>query len=282
MAKIKEQRQIVRRKKKMYLILAVCSAGIAIGAVGYLFIHYASLRRQEAAFEHLRETEFETESEKQTETQTESETEVETEEENLCEPVYDFAQLKETNEDIYAWITVPGTQVDYPVLQNETDNYYLKRNLDRNSGYPGCIYTNKCNDKSFEDLNTILYGHNMRNGSMFASLHDYEDEENFEANRFIYVYTEEHRLTYEIYAAVKFSDVYIPEAYGTNSTAGKEQFLTDLRTNADKYASVSNILDKEVLSEEKLITLSTCVYGEDTTRYLVVGVLTEVTGYTEK
>lgn len=278
MAQIKERMKSARRKKKMYTILAVCSACIAIGAAGYLFMHYVSLHRQETAFENLRTTELETESEKQTE----NETETTTEEANLCEPVYDFAQLKETNDDIYAWLTIPGTTIDYPVLQNEEDNFYLKRNLDRSSGYPGCIYTNKCNDKSFEDLNTILYGHNMRNGSMFASLHDYEDEENFEANRFIYVYTEEHRFTYEIYAAVKFSDVYIPEAYGTNSSTGKEQFLADLQTNADKYASVSNILDKEVLSEEKLITLSTCVYGEDTTRYLVVGVLTEVTEYTEK
>lgn len=278
MAQIKERMKSARRKKKMYTILAVCSACIAIGAAGYLFMHYVSLHRQETAFENLRTTELETESEKQTE----NETETTTEEANLCEPVYDFAQLKETNDDIYAWLTIPGTTIDYPVLQNEEDNFYLKRNLDRSSGYPGCIYTNKCNDKSFEDLNTILYGHNMRNGSMFASLHDYEDEENFEANRFIYVYTEEHRLTYEIYAAVKFSDVYIPEAYGTNSSTGKEQFLADLQTNADKYASVSNILDKEVLPEEKLITLSTCVYGEDTTRYLVVGVLIEVTEYTEK
>ena len=93
----------------------------------------------------------------------EPETEESTEETVIyCDPVYDFGQLHEQNQDIYAWIVVPGTQVDYPLLQSETDNYYLDYNLDHSKGYPGCIYTNQCNRKDFSDYNTVLYGHNMK------------------------------------------------------------------------------------------------------------------------
>ncbi len=103
---------------------------------------------------------------------------------------YDFEKLRETNGDIYAWITVPGTQIDYPVLQSDTDNYYLEKNLDHTKGYPGCIYSNSCNSREFTDLLTVLYGHNMKNGSMFGSLHDYEQEEFFRENREIIIYTQ--------------------------------------------------------------------------------------------
>lgn len=278
MARIKEQLRKKRRKKKIYTVVAGCLACVAIAAGSYLISYYISLHKQETAFENLRVTEkeeLETESEKMLENTIENTTE----EVILCESIYDFEQLKETNEDIYAWITIPGTQVDYPVLQSEEDDYYLDKNLDHSTGYPGCIYTNQCNRKSFDDLNTILYGHNMKNDSMFGSLHDYEAEENFETNRMIYVYTEEKRLTYEIVVAVKFTDVYIPEVYGTVSTSGNEQFMVDLKENAQRYSTVSHILEREVLPEEKLITLSTCISGESSKRYIIVGVLTEEAGY---
>ena len=88
----------------------------------------------------------------------------------------DFAGMWETNEDVYAWITVPGTVIDYPILQHATDNtYYLNYNIDGSYGYPGCIYTENMNSKEFTDNNTVIYGHNMKNGTMFAGLHKFED-----------------------------------------------------------------------------------------------------------
>lgn len=77
----------------------------------------------------------------------------------------DFAALKEENSDVYAWIYVPGTNVDYPVLQHPTDDaYYLEHNMDGSKGLPGCIYSESVNTKDFTDPNTVLYGHNMKNG----------------------------------------------------------------------------------------------------------------------
>jgi len=281
MAKIKEEMQEKRRKRGLYTVIAIVAGIVAFGAILYMIVHNMSLKEQNDNYEELRQTEMLEITETETETEIIVETETETEEIITCEAVYDFDELHETNEDIYAWITVPGTLVDYPVVQSEEDNYYLERNLDHSKGYPGCIYTNKCNVKTFDDLHTVLYGHNMKNDTMFGSLHDYEDIDNFNENRTILVYTEEKRLTYEIYAAVKFSDTYIPAVYGMNSEAGNEQFLQEVLNYAEKYSSVSHIADMEVTSEDKLITLSTCVAGENTRRYFVIGVLVEEAYYAE-
>ena len=120
----------------------------------------------------------------------------------------DWDAIREENADIYAWIYIPGTQVDYPVLQHPTeDDYYLDRNLDGSSGYPGCIYTQTINGKEFRDPNTVLYGHNMGNGTMFGSLHDYADNTFLEEHPYVYIYTPDGEVfVYEIFAASTFTD----------------------------------------------------------------------------
>lgn len=168
-------------------MLILCAIAVCCG--GYLIYHHWSVKQRELEYEKLRQEE--TLSAATEMVIAEPETEENTEETVIyCDPVYDFGQLHEQNEDIYAWIVVPGTQVDYPLLQSETDNYYLDYNLDHIKGYPGCIYTNQCNRKDFSDYNTVLYGHNMKNGSMFGSIHSFEDETFFDGHPYIYVYTE--------------------------------------------------------------------------------------------
>ena len=96
----------------------------------------------------------------------------------------DFTALKEENSDVYAWIYVPGTNVDYPVLQHPTDDaYYLEHNMDGSKGLPGCIYTESVNTKDFTDPNTVLYGHNMKNGTMFSDLKKYVNIEFLNTHR---------------------------------------------------------------------------------------------------
>ena len=88
----------------------------------------------------------------------------------------DFSGLKNQNEDIYAWIRIPGTVIDYPILQHpEDDTYYLNRTAERKKGLPGSIYTENLNKTDFSDRNTLIYGHNMKNGSMFGDLSLYMD-----------------------------------------------------------------------------------------------------------
>ena len=95
----------------------------------------------------------------------------------------DWEMLKEENADIYAWIYIPNTNIDYPILQHPTDdNYYLQHNLDGSTGYPGCIFTQSMNALDFTDSNTVIYGHNMGDGSMFHTLHEFEDNIFFDDN----------------------------------------------------------------------------------------------------
>lgn len=276
--KRRQQRRQQQRRKIWYWVVIAVAALIVAGCLGYL-IHYRwELRQREDVYEDLRPTEEQEPTEEVVIEETETQ-EIEPEE-VYCDPLYDFDELHEQNEDIYAWITVPETQVDYPVLQSETDNYYLDYNLDHSKGYPGCIYTNKCNEKDFSDFITVLYGHNMKNGTMFGSIHKFEDEDFFNEHDQIFVYTQDRRLTYQVYAAIKFTDVYIPAYYDVNTAEGRDSFISALLENSNN--EVSHVREgMEILPEDKLITLSTCVSGERPKRYLVVGKLIEEAYYRE-
>lgn len=186
----------------------------------------------------------------------------------------DWAALQEEeNKDIYGWIVVPGTAIDYPVLQHpEEMDYYLDHNLDGSKGRPGCIYTQRMNSKDWSDRNTVLYGHNMRVGTMFAGLHDFEEEVFFEENRYIHIYSEDGRiLVYEIFAAYAFSDAHILMTYDFYTEEGYEQYLGTVRESAEKDGHFRQ--ETEVSAKDNIITLSTCIRGSSSQRYLVQGVL---------
>jgi sortase B len=186
----------------------------------------------------------------------------------------DIPNLQETvNPDIYAWIYVPGTKVNYPVLQHPTDDtHYLNYNLDGSKGYPGCIYSEKqYNSQDFWDANTVLYGHNMKNGTMFGSLHKYEDENFFYENRYIYVYTQERIFAYKIFAAYVHSNEHL--LY--NHNFGNKNLFKYYFDGIIAERNMHLIMDEEVelTGEEHIITLSTCINGKPENRFLVQGVL---------
>lgn len=211
----------------------------------------------------------ETETEEDTEPVEEdilSELGVEIPEKNL-----DWDVLRETNKDIYAWIYIPETNVDYPVLQSETDDeYYLMHNLDGSYGYPGCIFTQLLNSKDFTDYNTVLYGHNMKNGTMFRTLHYYQNEEFFYNNPYIYIYTENGVLVYEIFAAYNAGDEHILNTYDLRTEEGFAFYLDTVKEGA--YLGGYIRADVEVTTANHIITLSTCTDQSDE-RYLVQAVL---------
>ncbi len=266
-----------KKTKWIFIILLACTV-IAAG----LFLHVQICKKQERQQDRVRIEAYVRLQQEAAAVWKESAGQVKigtisTDSENFGEPVYDFDELHKENQDIYAWLTVPGTAVDYPVLQHETDNYYLLRNLDGSQGHPGCIYTNKCNAKAFTDYNTILYGHNMRAGTMFAGLHDFEDETFFKEHDTILVYTPEVKLTYQIYAAFAFSNAYIPAYYDVKTMEGQEKFLEAIGTYLSREGNVREGL--LLTPRDQLITLSTCVKGDYGRRYLVIGKLVKSTYY---
>jgi sortase B len=206
--------------------------------------------------------------------QAEEETEEEEEETEITAPekALDWDALHAENEDIYAWIYIPNTQVDYPILQHPTEpDYYLDYNLDGSKGYPGCIYSQYYNEKDFRDPNTILYGHNMKNGTMFGSLHNFEDREFFDENPYIYIYTEDETLVYEIFAAGSIGDEHLMYKYDFWNEDDFESFVSDIRSGEGVTSLVRE--DVEVVDGDELLTLSTCIADQPEQRWVVVGKL---------
>ncbi len=184
----------------------------------------------------------------------------------------DWKVLEKQNGDIYSWIYIPGTNVNYPVLQHETENdYYLDRNLDHSQGLPGCIYTQKLNAMDYSDRNTVLYGHNMKDGTMFKTLHNYSDRAFFDENRYIYIYTQEKVLAYEIYGACEVSNAHLLYKYDFTTNDGVTEFLGDLAAERGMSNQIAEEL--EVTEDAKVITLSTCISSKPNHRWIVVGVL---------
>ncbi len=188
----------------------------------------------------------------------------------------DFDYLKTLNEDIYAWITVPGTIIDYPVLQHPTDDtYYLHHNLDGSYGYPGCIYTESLNAKDFTDPNTVIYGHNMKAGTMFAQLHEFEDRDFFDANREVLVVLPEKTLRYKIFAAYVYDDRHLLYSFDFSDKEVYASYLKSIYDIRDMSANIDKGIT--VTEEDKIITLVTCMAGEANAekRLLVQAVLEE-------
>ncbi|MBR1651275.1 MAG: class B sortase [Lachnospiraceae bacterium] len=189
----------------------------------------------------------------------------------------DWDALHEENPDIYAWIVVSDTLVDYPVLQHPTDDYYyLNHNIDGSKGYPGCIYTEGTyNSKDFEDTNTVLYGHNMKDKTIFGTLHSFDDPDFAMSDKYIFIYTEDRTLVYKVFGAYEYSSKHILWSYDFSNEYIYDEYLKEIFSLRKLPGRVLNIRsDVEVTNKDKIITLSTCTTdSSDDFRYLVQGVL---------
>lgn len=187
----------------------------------------------------------------------------------------DFDALWEINEDIYAWITIPGTNIDYPILQHPTDDsYYLNYNIDGSYGHPGCIYTESLNSKEFTDSNTVIYGHNLKEKTMFTELHKFENRDFFAEHDEIIIYLPGKTLHYKVFAAHVYDDRHLLYSFDFSDKdifAGYLQSIYDIR---DMGANINR--DFTVTAEDKIITLVTCMpkKADAAKRLLVQAVLT--------
>ena len=184
----------------------------------------------------------------------------------------DWDALHAENEDIYAWIYLPPTPIDYPVLQHPTDpDFYLDRNIDLSEGYPGCIYSQCGNSKDFTDPNTVLYGHNMYDNLMFTTLHWFEGLEFFESTPYVYIYTPDKVLVYEIYAAYTTNNMNQLTSFDYSSPANFQAYLDYTRSGTGETDHFR--YDIELTYDNHILTLSTCVDQHHELRYLVQAVL---------
>lgn len=183
----------------------------------------------------------------------------------------DFNSLLKKNDDIYSWIYIPNTNVNYPVCRHATDdNFYLDHDIYGNYSASGTIYSQFCNSRDYTDRVTVLYGHNMADGSMFADLHRFKDKEFFDEHKYIYIYTPERKLTYEIISAFTYDDRHIMNSFNFANDSVFNDYLAMIKNprsvNSNTREEISLDLD------DKIIVLSTCLNSGEG-RYLVQGVL---------
>jgi len=186
----------------------------------------------------------------------------------------DFNVLKEKNPDIYAWIRIPDTQIDYPIAQREGDDtFYLEHDMYGEKRFAGCIYTEECNSRDFQDPNTVIYGHNMRNGTMFQNLHLFEVSDFFEEHPYFYIYTPEEVLKYEVFAAYAYDDRHLMNSFDFNDEEVFEAYLEEIFHVRAMNANIRSGI--KVSRTDRIVTLATCIGGDGGSRYLVQAVLTE-------
>ena len=184
-----------------------------------------------------------------------------------------FDELMNINHDIYAWIYIPNTAVDYPVVQSildGDDTFYLDHNIYREYQFSGSIYSETQNSTRFDDPVTVLYGHNLLNGSMFASLHNFEDEEFFKENNTIFIFTQDKVITYFIYAAYTYDDRHILNSYHMEHEDSFREYLDSTLEPRSYNCHIREGV--ELTTDDRILTLSTCSNGGGNTRYLVQGV----------
>ncbi len=185
----------------------------------------------------------------------------------------DLLDYAAVNDEIYSWITIENTQINYPVAQAKMDdNFYIDHDVNKDYSFAGTIYSQLCNQRDYSDRVTVLYGHNMLNGSMFADLHKFRDQAFFESNPEFFIYTKNRRLTYKVVAAFDYDDRHIMNAFDFRDDNVYQSWLNDLQNPHTLYANVRK--DIKLGLDSKMVVLSTCQNSGDG-RYLVFGVLTD-------
>ena len=181
-----------------------------------------------------------------------------------------YAKLFELNSHLVGWLRIDGTDVDYPVMQTpDSPDYYLHRDFYGKYSYAGCLYAREQCDITLPSDNITIYGHNMKDGSMFADLLNYRSMDFWKSHRYITFETLTESHTYEIFAVFTTSAL-VGEGFAYH------QFI-QAATETDFYSYVRDckalsLYDTGVSVSygDKLITLSTCEYTQTEGRFVVV------------
>lgn len=183
---------------------------------------------------------------------------------SIPDSLVDLDSLKEINEDTIGWIQIPDTEIDYPILQAEDNERYLRRTITGESNKAGCIFADFRVKTPFKEANTLVYGHNLLNGKMFSNLMKYEEESWWESHPLIYIQTEDGVSAYEVYSCYRTQD-------------DSQTYTFGLETETQEYLDYLNYSLKEALYStginptysDQILTLSTCTNEEETERFIV-------------
>lgn len=181
-------------------------------------------------------------------------------------PEVDFEALMQVNSDVVAWLYLEGTTVNYPVVQSDDNSYYLRRLLDGTWNSSGSLLLD-CGSKSdFSGENSIIYGHNMRNGSMFNTLGDYKQQEFYDEHPTILLLTPQGN--HQVLLFLGYVSNVKDSAWKLDFTDGTyEAWLAEI---AEKSCFESDVVPT---ASDRILTLSTCSYEFDNARFVLHGVI---------
>ena len=236
------------KEKIRKVILVVCVLVFAYSAIqlGIIFYDYYQIEKQtgEIAQEYI---------------------ETPKEDNDPLHRVINFEELKKTNADVIGWLYIPDTKIDEPILKGENNDTYLHTDIYKKSNKAGSIFIDEINKGDFKDDNTIIYGHNMKNGSRFHDLRYYVEKDYFEKHPLIYIYLPDGNIqVYDAFASMlinAYSDLY-------QKGIDYQKYISEIKKEAKVYKDANE-------KQSPLVMLSTCYNGTDD-RYVVYGQLKEI------
>ena len=189
----------------------------------------------------------------------------------------DYDKLYEINNDLVCILSIPSLDLKYPVVQGSDNVKYLNTTFEGNKNPAGCLFIDYENSRDMTDPHTYIYGHNMKDGAMFATVHDFEDEDFFNDHPYVYVYTPDQELVYAAYAAYYYSDILIPYYFNYfESPSDLDYYLAEISLYGNKDdGHIRSGISPDNTSH--IITLSTC-NSTGSARYLLQCVLIDYLG----
>ena len=181
-----------------------------------------------------------------------------------------FRKLMKKYPDVKAWLYSKGTIINYPVAQGKDNEWYLHHTLDGKWNGAGTLFIDQNNIKPFEEFLTVIYGHHMRDGSMFGSLVKYRDQEYYQKHKILKLYTP--KKNYEIHVI------------GSSTIPGNsDRYKFDFENDEDKQEylnwidqSTETLTEEHATVEDRIVMLSTCTYEFDDARFVLFGKLVDV------
>lgn len=172
----------------------------------------------------------------------------------------DVIDLQIKYPDVVGWLSITNTKIDYPFIWYKDNDYYLRRDINGKYALAGTIFMDYRCEKDFSSQNTIIYGHHMKNGSMFGMLNNFNDQIFFDENRSGYVYLPNKKLALEIFAYM----VVKPTNQEIYTPVLSENYFDYVRQNARYYRELA------LTEEDRLVTLSTCAYEFNNARMVLL------------
>lgn len=177
----------------------------------------------------------------------------------------DFAELREESREIVGWLACEGTVIDYPLMHTDNNDFYLKHLYNGEENSSGSLFLDYRNTGAFTDRNTVIYGHNMKNGTMFKTLVSYQSQEYYDEHPTFTLYTPDGDYSVELLSGTVEDGTYEFVRFDFDSDEALLEYVDELQSRSTFRPGV------QAEPGDRLVSLCTCSYEWQNARYMVVG-----------